>query len=261
MSSSVLPLPASYKFGRVVCRVLQGVSDSPLDADRFPEAKPATGDITFTPTKTVIRDNGRSPAIVGHGAYKYTLHSESGELVDAQTENVPSELVDLGDGEFARLVPGAGVWLFEGVWNVKFNLGNISVPSFPIQVVAANNTVSTPMDLVNEMPHVEVPGDPTNLVALPLGKAPGNILGVSEAGELVWVVPTGGSGPTSWNTLIGKPEFVAEGHTASEARQSIDVPSVAEVQALMDTHINSTIPHQNAISGQNFSALFQNGLI
>lgn len=225
MSSPVLSLPASYKFGRVVCRVLQGVSDSPFDVDHFPEARPAAGTITFTPNIPVVRDFGNSPAIVGHGAYTYSLHAESGELVDDSTRDTPSVLVDLGEGEIARLVPGAGVWLFEGLWTVKFSLGPISVPSFPILVSAIDHTATTPMDLVAEMTYVAVPGEPTSLVDLPLGRVPGRVLGISDAGQVAWIPQTGQGGSGNWNTIIGKPNVVASGSTVSDARLSIGAVS------------------------------------
>lgn len=130
-------LPPEYEFGKVVGHIVYAVADTAADADNKPQARPATGSVTFTPRETlrVVTTTGYK-AIVLSTPFKVLL-SATGSLVDAEGN--------------------IGIWLVAGDYDVQFALdapvGGLAprITSFIIGV-SVTHTAADPLDLGEAMP-------------------------------------------------------------------------------------------------------------
>jgi hypothetical protein len=176
------PLPAAYKFGQVVARVISAVGDVSADGDPYPDAQPITGKgkIRFVPKasgQVVAGQDGPSTQV---------LH----QPVSA----------DLDDDGYLALNGERGVWLYAGVWTVVPD-GKVS-PSFGI-VVTAEHTAEHPLDLWAETPFTPDPGQPVTTLVVPPGGQPGQTLVWGSAGELEW--QDAPASEVSWDDIVDKP--------------------------------------------------------
>lgn len=136
-------LPPEYEYGYVIGRVVQRVADTAVDEDRLPEAKGATGSVTFTPltTRTVA-----SNAIVLDGPTTVTLNN--GYVHDGQDR---------------------GVHLVTGVYTVTFNVVGGSVPTITVELLPSH-TEANPLNLKDAMPYVPDPSGPEPIVTYELAQ-------------------------------------------------------------------------------------------
>lgn len=163
MSQVTENLPPEYEYGYVVARVIQRVADTAADEDRLPEAKGASGTVTFTPltTRTVA-----SNAIVLDGPTTVTLNN--GHIHDGQDR---------------------GVHLVTGVYKVTFNVVGGSVPAITVEVLPSH-TEANPLNLKDAMPYVPDPNGPEPIVTYELAQqildayTGGGTGGVSDHGAL-----------------------------------------------------------------------------
>lgn len=123
---SIDVLPSSYTYGKVVCRIVHAVADTPEDEDALPQARPASGTVTFTPLENKRRVTDTDyPAFVLHENITVSL-SSTGRIIDSEGR--------------------VGVWLYTGQWRVAFELEGGSVDAFDIDVTEAH-TNENPLDL------------------------------------------------------------------------------------------------------------------
>lgn len=123
---TVEQLPSSYKYGKVVGRIVHAVADTPEDEDAYPQARGARGTVNFSPIEKFRRvQTPGETALVMHEPVECSL-SSTGRIIDAE----------------GRI----GVWLIQGTWIVAFNLDGGSVDSFEI-TVGPEHTDESPLDL------------------------------------------------------------------------------------------------------------------
>lgn len=60
-ATPALALPSNVNFGHVTGRIIHAVGDTPDDPDRFPDARPARGTVTFRPTPQWLLNPGATP--------------------------------------------------------------------------------------------------------------------------------------------------------------------------------------------------------
>lgn len=120
-------LPAEYQHGFVTGRIIRAKADTAADPDALPEAIAAAGKVRFTPRQQ-RRSTGE--ALVLHEPIEITLDAD-GYVHDGQRR---------------------GVWLMDGVWDVKFTLTTGTIPDFPV-TVSIEHTDLAPLDLATAMPY------------------------------------------------------------------------------------------------------------
>lgn len=169
----------AYNFGFVIARVRQAESNGD------PTPIPAKGTLNFFPAVTQALAKGDETAFLEHSPLVYHLHPETGEVVDEAHLKVAAV-----NGK----VPGAGVWLYEGVWRAEFGIHGGPVEPFSFEVTTAH-TEESPLDLVTVAPYVPVPGAAVNTVLVPVNGLPGQVLSYVDGSSAAWIdPPTGGGG-------------------------------------------------------------------
>lgn len=159
-------LPSSYESGKVVCRIVHAVADTPNDPDAYPQARPAQGTVTFIPDEKQRRVvDADYPAIVMHEPVTVTLNDE-GRIIDPEGNE--------------------GIWLIVGVWVVQFNLVGGSVQPYPV-LVTSEHTMENPLDLARALPYVPPTNTVIHVLPIPSGGQPGQVLGMDVSGDLRWV--------------------------------------------------------------------------
>lgn len=159
-------LPESIQYGKVVGRFILAVADA-SDADRTPDAIPATGNIVFTPAITNSKILTPDPVTVVRTPIRCTLNA-LGELVDPEL--------------------ALGVWLIEGVYKVTYSLANVTIASHDIQVLTTH-TDENPLDLTNAIPPAGPPLTPTQY---------------AELVAMIEALPTGGGGGGAVSSVNGQ---------------------------------------------------------
>lgn len=131
MTEPSIALPSELEYGYVGVQIVLAVADTAADEDRLPDARPATGTITLTPveSKRVYTEAGK-PVLVGKHPITGTL-DHKGRLRDDHG------LVDIG--------------VVAGVYNVTYNLAEISVNPHPI-LVTSDHTQQNPLNLADSVP-------------------------------------------------------------------------------------------------------------
>lgn len=123
-------LPAEIAYGKVVGRFLLAIADS-VDADRNPDAKAATGTITFTPVSAIQYASLPVPTTIVKQRIVCNLNV-NGELADSQG--------------------AVGVWLVAGQqYDVSYNVENATLETHRI-LVSTTHDDTTPLDLTLAAP-------------------------------------------------------------------------------------------------------------
>lgn len=120
----------SVPYGYVTGRYVLVAGDTSADSDPYPDATPATGTVTFTPS-VLIQYVESTPPVTGILMPVVCQLDVNGFIVD-----------DAGN---------AGVWLMAGVYKVSFQLVGSPLPAFLISVTA-DNTTTAPLDLTLAAP-------------------------------------------------------------------------------------------------------------
>lgn len=177
---STLELPGEYTFGFVTGRIIQAVADSPADDDRFPEARAATGQITFKPSVELRKSSSHYHAFVGFTTVAAKL-DKLGRLVDDQTWKA------IQDGEITGDDPDGphGIWLVTGSYHVTPSVIGARIAPFPVEVTA-EHTEENPLDLVTAAPPQPAPGVTLQTLIVPPGGTPNDTLVRDAGGQLAW---------------------------------------------------------------------------
>lgn len=122
-------MPAEVVHGKVVGRFLLAVADA-TDPDRLPDARPATGQIVFTPTVPNMKTAAPDLATVIKTPIRCSINAD-GYLTDPE------------DGD--------GVWLVAGIYRVTYALTGVMIASHVIEVLT-DHTDEAPLDLTNALP-------------------------------------------------------------------------------------------------------------
>ena len=118
-------LPESYTYGNVVLHLSFVVADTTADPDDNPDAQPAQGTVTFTPSEAMR-------VVTDEGVY---LH----EPIVADLD-VDGDLSDAEGNKWIRLVTGS--------YDVSFNVKGSGKRLQPLQVtVTQDHTEADPLDL------------------------------------------------------------------------------------------------------------------
>lgn len=166
MTTEYFPLPTSYKMGKAVGRIIHAVADTPEDEDALPQAKPASGKVTFTPQEKQRKVTDENyPAIAMHEQFVSTLNT-SGRITDSEGRN--------------------GIWLLEGIWRVDFALDAGSIESFDIQITPEHDD-ENPLDIATAVPYTPPAGAMVHTMLVPSGGRFGMTLTLDPAGDLMWI--------------------------------------------------------------------------
>ena len=234
--SVTFPLPVELQgVGRVVGRFIVVTPDTVNDVDVYPEARGATGSVTFTPATKLSKTADYAAFVV----------DEYGVMQDEQLSG--------------------GVWLREDVYTVSYNLSGLNIASHNIEVTSYH-TEEVPLVLSVVGPAEPPTGSTLVVLQVPAGAVDGQLLSWSGTTGLVWmagrtgdivpdastilkgivelatnqeaidgtdmtraVTPAGVAAVVSavaaaipnWTTLAGKPAVIASGATQAAARTSI----------------------------------------
>lgn len=171
-------LPVSYTFGKVVGRVVKAIADTSEDVDDKPQARPATGTVTFTPKETLrkVADDGSGQSVFVTAGPSVANLSSSGRILD-------------GEGR-------QGIWLVTGEYRVSFQLGNNDkIEPFDI-LVQSTNDETNPLQLASAAPPDPGPNTTVITYVLPTGGTTGQVM-TKTAGGAEWQdLPGGGGGGT-----------------------------------------------------------------
>lgn len=122
-------MPIDLTSGKVVGRFVLAVSDGP-DIDRLPDAKPASGKITISSIRPVVKAYSPEPTTVIRTVFTTTI-DDDGYLVDEQGVR--------------------GVWLVCGEYRVSYNLLGVQLETHPI-VVLPEHVDASPLNLTTYLP-------------------------------------------------------------------------------------------------------------
>lgn len=169
-------LPSEYKFGLVTARAIRAVGDMGPEDDPYPDGPPVKLDkaVTFTP-------------------------ADRWRLVPGDpSQRVIQEAIvaDLDDDGCLSLNGQRGLWLYHGLWHVRF-AGELGWDGMDIQVTA-EHTQDHPLDLWTAAGYVPAPSVTVTTLLVPATVADGDVL--IRDGDHVTGVPqtrfTGPTGPT-----------------------------------------------------------------
>lgn len=169
-------LPSEYQFGLVTARAIRAVGDMGPENDPYPDGPPVKLDkaITFTP-------------------------ADRWRLVPGDpSQRVIQEAIvaDLDDDGYLSLNGQRGLWLWHGLWHVRF-AGELGWDDMDIQVTA-EHTQDHPLDLWTAAGYVPAPSVTVTTLLVPATVADGDVL--IRDGDHVTGVPqtrfTGPTGPT-----------------------------------------------------------------
>lgn len=121
------PLPSSYTYGTVILHVAHVVADTTGDADDNPDAQPAVGTVTFTPSESMR-------VVDPDGVF---LHEPVVAEFDAD-----GDLSDAEGNKWIRLV--------SGTYSVMFDVKGSGKRLQPLTVtVTSDHTEADPLDLAD----------------------------------------------------------------------------------------------------------------
>jgi hypothetical protein len=116
-------LPSNVQYGQVTGTFINAVADGD-DADPYPDAQPATGTITFTPTVTrIINNDGTSPVTIL--PKPITAQIKDGILVDSQDRPALTLVANKNT---------TGQNPVEWQYNVQYSINGATLPSFPLSL-------------------------------------------------------------------------------------------------------------------------------
>lgn len=136
-------LPADFAYGKVMARIILAVGDT-ADADKLPDAVPATGKIDIMPKAVLLKAQIPEPATVVAQKIPCTIDSE-GYLLDPAGNR--------------------GVWLITGIYGITYTVANVSLPTHDIEVTTAH-TEESPLWLTNAQPPGGAAVSPTQYAEL-----------------------------------------------------------------------------------------------
>ena len=206
------PLPTELQgVGRVVGRFIVVTPDTVNDADAYPEARGATGTVTFTPS-TKLSKTTDYHAFVGHPSKTFP--------VDAYGIMQDEELT-------------GGVWLREDTYTVSYNLAGLNIASHTIDVTSAH-TNESPLVLSVVGPSETPVGTTLIMLQVPAGAVDGQLLSWSGTTGLVWSsASAGGTVPTASTTVKGISELATSAETVT-GTDNTRVTTPAGVKAALD---------------------------
>lgn len=118
-------LPPEVKYGFVADRILLAVGDTTDDEDRYPDAVPARGTVTFTPVQVVHRTEA-TPVTIIRSPIICTFHQGAADTTDPDPAKA------------GLLIDPAGhvgnVALATGHYEVSYKIDGGTVPGFTISV-------------------------------------------------------------------------------------------------------------------------------
>ena len=205
------PLPTELQgVGRVVGRFIVVTPDTISDADVYPEARGATGTVTFTPS-TKLSKTTDYHAFVGHPSKTFP--------VDAYGIMQDEELT-------------GGVWLREDTYTVSYNLAGLNIASHTIDVTSAH-TNETPLVLSLVGPSEPPVGTTLVMLEVPSGPVDGQVLSWSGTTGLVWSAGVPIAVPTASTTVKGISELATSEETVT-GTDNTRVTTPAGVKAALD---------------------------
>ena len=165
-------LPLSFKFGKVVGRVIQAVGDGSQDPDSYPDGIPISGKglIIFTPSvdQATAEDSTGVTNLIRQSRIDADLNADGVLYLSASSTE-------------------QGVWLYTGTWQVSFGGSLVGLPSFPIYVTE-ENTADNPLDLFAQMSVPLPPGTPVFTLVVPQNGSNSDVLTwSSDDNALKWV--------------------------------------------------------------------------
>lgn len=219
------PLPTELQgVGRVVGRFIVVTPDTISDADVYPEARGATGTVTFTPS-TKLSKTTDYHAFVGHPSKTFP--------VDAYGIMQDEELT-------------GGVWLREDTYTVSYNLAGLNIASHTIDVNSAH-TNETPLVLSVVGPSEPPVGTTLVMLEVPSGPVDGQVLSWSGTTGLVWSAGVPIAVPTASTTVKGISELATSEETVTGTDNTrvttpAGVKAALDAKALSDMSTYSPIP-------------------
>ena len=205
------PLPTELQgVGRVVGRFIVVTPDTVNDADAYPEARGATGTVTFTPS-TKLSKTTDYHAFVGHPSKTFP--------VDAYGIMQDEELT-------------GGVWLREDTYTVSYNLAGLNIASHTIDVNSAH-TNESPLVLSVVGPSEPPVGTTLVMLEVPSGPVDGQVLSWSGTTGLVWSAGVPIAVPTASTTVKGISELATSEETVT-GTDNTRVTTPAGVKAALD---------------------------
>ena len=165
-------LPSEYKFGLVTARAIRAVGDMGPEDDPYPDGPPVHMDraVTFTP-------------------------ADRWRLVPGDpSQRVIQEAIvaDFDADGFLSLHGQAGLWLYAGVWHVRF-ADELGWDGIDIQVTA-EHTRDHPLDLWTAAGFVPAPSVTVTTLLVPASVADGDVL-IREGDHVTGVPQTRFTGP------------------------------------------------------------------
>lgn len=173
-------LPDELEYGFVRSRILLAVADTPADEDHYPDAQAAQGTVRFTPSRSVIRGTEEPVFVI-----KRNIEVGIAEDADTAAEIRKGDLIHNDR---------PGVWLVTGTYTVRFQLGDVTIEPFQINVTT-ENTEASPLWLSLAAPHQPSPdvkfvvNEQVYLDTLAASEA------AQAAADLVEGIPEGPPGP------------------------------------------------------------------
>ena len=218
------PLPTELQgVGRVVGRFIVVTPDTANDIDVYPEARGATGSVTFTPS-TKLSKTADYAAFVGHPSKTFP--------VDAYGVMQDEELT-------------GGVWLREDVYTVSYDLSGLNIASHTIEVTSGH-TEEDPLVLSAVGPAEPPTGSTLMMLQVPAGAVDGQLLSWSGTTGLVWVAGgAGGTVPNASTTVKGIAELATnqetiDGTDTTRAVTPAGVKAALDAKALSDMSTYAT---------------------
>lgn len=235
------PLPTELQgVGRVVGRFIVVTPDTVNDVDVYPEARGATGSVTFTPS-TKLSKTADYAAFVGHPAKTFP--------VDAYGIMQDEELT-------------GGVWLREDVYTVSYNLSGLNIASHTIEVTSGH-TEEDPLVLSAVGPADPPTGSTLIMLQVPAGAVDGQLLSWSGTTGLVWAAQSGVSDAST--TVKGIVELATNQETIdgtdparvvtpTGVKAALDAKSVSDMSTFSRRAANLSDLASAAVARANLSA-------
>lgn len=241
-----MSLPSNVQYGQVIGTFINAVADGD-DADPYPDAQPATGSITFTPTVTrIINNDGVNPVTIL--PKPITAQVKNGVLVDSQDRPALTLVANKNT---------TGQNPIEWQYNVQYSINGATLPAFPLSLepdeikdlaeVAPIPVAPGIVVIVSDESRVaaEAAADRAELAAEraeeavaepgPPGPAGDSAYEVAVDNgfvgtEAAWLASLKGAkgddgdpGVNSWTAIPDRPDVIAAGSSVQAAREAIKI--------------------------------------
>lgn len=241
MADPIIALLPEVVSGKVVARFIERQADSPDDVDLLPQARAAQGTVTLTPTSPEAR-------------------YDDPDTLTTLVFMTPLNLTLDADGAVAEWVP-----VGEYTVRVRITRPTGIAPKQATITVLPTHTDADPLDIVDYLAIPAPAGVTLVSYALPTGGADGQVL-TSQSGQPSWQ-DAGAATSVPWGSVTSKPDVIAAGATADEARAEIDAQSIAwrpsadQVTGLAEAVQQAIVSSLAAGSNVAISAPDSNGIV